>query len=36
MSYAVTSGLVVWVGLYTNTVYLLVAAVLIVPSLVPP
>ncbi len=36
LSYAVTSGLVVWVGLYTNTVYLLVAAMLIAPSLVPP
>ena len=35
LSYAVTSDLVVWVGLYTNTVYLLVAAMLIAPSLVP-
>lgn len=31
LSYAVASGLVVWVGLYTNTVYLLVAAMLIAP-----
>jgi len=31
LSYAVASSLVVWVGLYTNTVYLLVAAMLIAP-----
>ncbi len=31
LSYAVASGLVVWIGLYTNTVYLLVAAMLIAP-----
>ena len=31
LAYAVASGLVVWVGLYTNTVYLLVAAMLIAP-----
>ena len=31
LSYAVAGGLVVWVGLYTNTVYLLVAAMLIAP-----
>ncbi|WP_207956220.1 DUF389 domain-containing protein [Rubrobacter marinus] len=31
LGYAVASGLVVWIGLYTNTVYLLVAAMLIAP-----
>ncbi len=31
LSYAVASALVVWVGLYTNTVYLLTAAMLIAP-----
>jgi uncharacterized hydrophobic protein (TIGR00271 family) len=31
LGYAAASGLVVWVGLYTNTVYLLTAAMLIAP-----
>lgn len=31
LGYATTAGIVVWVGLYTNTVYLLVAAMLIAP-----
>jgi uncharacterized membrane protein len=31
LSYAVAAGLVVWIGLLTNTVYLLVAAMLIAP-----
>lgn len=31
MSYAVSGGILVWIGLYTNTVYLLVAAMLVAP-----
>jgi uncharacterized hydrophobic protein (TIGR00271 family) len=31
LGYAVAAGIVVWIGLYTNTVYLLVAAMLIAP-----
>ena len=31
LGYAVAAGLVVWIGLYTNTVYLLTAAMLIAP-----
>ncbi|MBD2311372.1 DUF389 domain-containing protein [Desertifilum sp. FACHB-1129] len=31
LSYAVVGGIVVWIGLYTNTIYLLVAAMLIAP-----
>ncbi len=31
LSYAATAGVVVWIGLYTNTNYLLVAAMLIAP-----
>lgn len=31
LAYAVVSGVVVWIGLYTNTIYLLIAAMLISP-----
>ncbi|MEA5565298.1 DUF389 domain-containing protein [Anabaena sp. UHCC 0399] len=31
LGYAVVAGIVVWIGLYTNTVFLLVAAMLIAP-----
>lgn len=31
LGYAVTAGIVVWIGLFTNTVYLLTAAMLIAP-----
>ncbi|MFW6323971.1 MAG: DUF389 domain-containing protein [Desulfovibrionales bacterium] len=31
LSYAAAAGIVVWIGMYTNTVYLLVAAMLIAP-----
>jgi len=31
LSYAVISGIVVWIGLYTNTIFLLIAAMLISP-----
>lgn len=31
LSYAAVGGIVVWIGLYTNTIYLLVAAMLIAP-----
>ncbi len=31
LSYAAIAGVVVWLGLYTNTIYLLVAAMLIAP-----
>lgn len=31
LSYSLAAGLVVWIGLYTNTVYLLVAAMLLAP-----
>ncbi len=31
LSYAAIAGVVVWIGLYTNTVYLLVAAMLLAP-----
>lgn len=31
LGYATAAGIVVWIGLYTNTVYLLVAAMLIAP-----
>lgn len=31
LSYALASGIVVWIGLYTNTLYLLIAAMLIAP-----
>jgi len=31
LGYAAASGFVVWIGLYTNTVYLLIAAMLIAP-----
>ncbi|MEJ8801443.1 DUF389 domain-containing protein [Pontibacter sp. H249] len=31
VSYAVSAGVLVWIGLYTNTVYLLVAAMLVSP-----
>ena len=31
LGYAVAAGVVVWIGLYTNTSYLLVAAMLIAP-----
>ncbi|MBE9146463.1 DUF389 domain-containing protein [Planktothrix mougeotii] len=31
LGYAATAGIVVWIGLYTNTIYLLTAAMLIAP-----
>ncbi len=31
LSYAVIAGIIVWIGLYTNTIYLLVAAMLLAP-----
>jgi uncharacterized hydrophobic protein (TIGR00271 family) len=31
LSYAAAAGFVVWIGLYTNTIYLLIAAMLIAP-----
>lgn len=35
LSYAALAGVVVWIGLYTNTIYLLVAAMLIAPFASP-
>ncbi|OPY26113.1 MAG: hypothetical protein A4E28_02708 [Methanocella sp. PtaU1.Bin125] len=31
IGYAIAAGIIVWVGLYTNTVYLLIAAMLVAP-----